>query len=95
MGRQTRDSLTTAVSATSQDVALSPDMATQSLPRVVSTLKTIWPRNPFDPLPQDQVALGRVLEFTLRDGATGAEVPIPAPGPGDSMPVRFLIALGA
>ncbi len=93
VARQLRDGL--ASSSASGEVVLASDMPTASLPRVVDSMKTVWSRNPFDALPTLESPVGSVLEFSLRDGATGAEVAVPTSRNGSSIPVRFMIPVGA
>jgi hypothetical protein len=84
------------------DVTLSSSLPTVGLPVVVDTMKTVWPRNPFERLPGSELGLGGVLEFTMRDGASGSEVPLPVTPPSTGtalasvrmMPVHFLVPVG-
>jgi hypothetical protein len=56
----------------------------------------MWPRNPFDALPGGEAGVGGVLEYTLRSGASGAELALPGTGaPSGGPPMRFLVAMGA
>ena len=76
-------------------VTLSPALSPQGLPTVVDSVKTVWPRNPFDPLPPGEGSVGGVLEYTLRDGASGAVVSLPPVTPSTAgLPMHFLVAIG-
>ena len=76
-------------------VTLSPALASQGLPTVVDAVKTVWPRNPFDPLPPEEGSVGGVLEYTLRDGASGAVVGLPPVTSATAgLPMHFLVAIG-
>ena len=113
MARSLRDGLSTTQQTASardrgtwsDDVTLSSSLPTVGLPTVVDTMKTVWPRNPFEALPGSELGLGGVLEFTMRDGATGTEVSlpatspppagvVPATAPGQMMSVHFLVPVG-
>ena len=77
-------------------VTLSPTLSTQRLPTVVDSVTTQWARSPFGELPQGGSWVSGVLEFSLREGGTGAEVPLPplrVTG-GPVMPVHFRVGLG-
>jgi hypothetical protein len=76
-------------------VTLSPALSPQGLPTVVDSVKTVWPRNPFDPLPPGEGSVGGVLEYTLRDGASGAVVGLPPVTSSTAgLPMHFLVAIG-
>jgi hypothetical protein len=76
-------------------VTLSPALSPQGLPTVVDSVKTVWPRNPFDPLPPGEGCVGGVLEYTLRDGASGAVVGLPPVTSSTAgLPMHFLVAIG-
>jgi hypothetical protein len=76
-------------------ITLSPALSSRSLPSVVDSVKMVWPRNPFDPLPLGESGVGGVLEFTLRDGANGAVVGLPpVTSPAAGLPLHFLVAIG-
>ncbi len=57
-------------SSTVAEVFLSPQLATESLPALIDTVKTLWPMNPYGPLPPKETRVGGVLEFSLRDSGT-------------------------
>ena len=76
-------------------ITLSPALSSRSLPSVVDSVKMVWPRNPFDPLPPGESGVGGVLEYTLRDGANGAVVGLPpVTSPAAGLPLHFLVAIG-
>jgi hypothetical protein len=94
VSRSPRDGLSTSRSPSS-DVQLSSHLATAGLPSVVDSLRTLWPINPYDPLPADSSATGAVMEFSLLDPSTGTRVPLPnVTGASNSMPVHFRIPVG-
>jgi hypothetical protein len=94
VSRSPRDGLSTSRSPSS-DVQLSSQLATAGLPSVVDSLRTLWPINPYDPLPVDSSASGAVMEFSLLDPSTRARVPLPnVTGASNSMPVHFRIPVG-
>ncbi len=77
-------------------VSLAPSLVTRGLPPILDVVHTVWSRNPFGALPAGEAGLGGVLEYTLRNAASGAEVPLPGTAsPGDGPPMRFLVAIGA
>jgi hypothetical protein len=76
-------------------VTLSPALSSQGLPSVVDAMKTVWPRNPFDPLPLGEASVGGVLEYTLRDGTTRTVVDLPPVTSSTAgLPMHFLVAIG-
>ncbi len=76
-------------------VTLSPALSSQGLPSVVDAMKTVWPRNPFDPLPLGETSVGGVLEYTLKDGATRTVVDLPPVTSSTAgLPMHFLVAIG-
>jgi hypothetical protein len=76
-------------------VTLSPALSFQGLPSVVDAVKTVWPRNPFDPLPPGEGGVGGVLEYTLRDGTTRTVVDLPqVTSSSADLPMHFLVAIG-
>ena len=76
-------------------VTLSPALSSQGLPSVVDAVKTVWPRNPFDPLPPGEAGVGGVLEYTLRDGTTRTVVDLPqVTSSSADLPMHFLVAIG-
>ena len=96
--REGLGSASAAGTTSTTSFTLSPDLAIQALPAVVSTVQTLWGHSPYAYLPATEQGLGRVLEFTIRDAGSGAEVPLPPLAPtaaNDSLPVQFLMALGA
>ena len=94
VSRSPRDGMSTS-RASSSDVQLSSHLATAGLPSVVDSLRTLWPINPYDPLPADSSATGAVMEFSLLDPSTGTRVPLPnVTGASNSMPVHFRIPVG-
>jgi hypothetical protein len=96
--RSLREGLTTSSGSNRgllAPVTLSPALSSQGLPSVVDAMKTVWPRNPFDPLPPGEASVGGVLEYTLRDGATRAVVDLPpVTSSTGGLPMHFLVAIG-
>lgn len=52
-------------------VFLSPNLDVTKLPRVIDTVKTVWPLNTYKGLPPGEARVGSVVEFTLKDSGTG------------------------
>jgi hypothetical protein len=96
--RSYRGAIVSGISAGSvlAPVSLAPSLVTRGLPPIVDVVHTVWSRNPFGALPAGEVGLGGVLEYTLRNAASGAEVPLPGTASSsDGPPMRFLVAIGA
>lgn len=56
-----------------------------------------WARNPFSALAGNESMVGGVLEYTLRDGGTGAVVPLPSLAPDaakSAVPVHLQLTVG-
>jgi hypothetical protein len=78
--RSLRSSLASTASTPTNapPVEVSPNIARGALPPLVDGVTVQWTQNPFPALPDNATMVGGVLEYTLRDGDTGAVVPLPS-----------------
>ena len=59
-----------------QQASLSPNVTIPASVRAVDTVRTVWSSNPFGDVPSTEAPTTGVLQYTLRDAATGADIPL-------------------
>ena len=72
---------------------LSPSMTFPAASSAIETVSTLWSMNPFGGHSGSDRTSTAVVEFTLRDSGSGADVPIIAKDNGSSLPIHFWVEM--